>query len=163
MNLETIHSDLDDIVTRGLPSALALNIDRGKSLRPGWQTKVAPGTIVPDTVYTPATALPHRCELGDDRAKMLPSTNSELDDDDEATQVEVGSLFRCDAAFLVATVISRQGVICVPRDTFNQPPNAKSDGLLISNPTKARSVAETVETAPGLSFVDKPASFGSAL
>jgi hypothetical protein len=32
---------------------------------------------------TPATALPHRWELGDDRAKVR-STNPELDDDDES-------------------------------------------------------------------------------
>jgi hypothetical protein len=49
LNPDTIHSDLDDIVTRGLPPGLELNLDRGKSLPPGWQAKVAPGTIVPDT------------------------------------------------------------------------------------------------------------------
>jgi hypothetical protein len=76
LNPDPIHSDLDDIVTRGLPPGLELNLDRGKSLPAGWQT------IVPDTDDTPATALPNRWELGDDRAKMLPSTNSELDDDE---------------------------------------------------------------------------------
>jgi hypothetical protein len=63
---------------------LELNLDRGKSLPLGWQAKVGPGTIVPDTDYTPATALPPGKELGRDRAKMLPSTNPELNDDDEA-------------------------------------------------------------------------------
>jgi hypothetical protein len=38
---------------------------------------------VPDTDDTPATALPRRWELRDGRAKMLPSTNPELDDDDD--------------------------------------------------------------------------------
>jgi hypothetical protein len=58
LNPDTIHSDLDDIVTRGLPPGLELNLDRGKSLPPGWQAKVAPGTIVPNTDDAPATALP---------------------------------------------------------------------------------------------------------
>jgi hypothetical protein len=101
LNLETIHSNLDDIVTRGLPPGLELNLDRGgplnlddivtrglspglelnldrgKSLQAGWQT------IVLDTDDTPATALPRRWELRDGLAKMLPSTNPELYDDDE--------------------------------------------------------------------------------
>jgi len=84
LNPDTIHSDLDDIVTQGVAPGLELNLDRGKSLPLGWQAKVGPGTIVPDTDDTPATALPHGWELGDDRAKMLPSTNPQLDDDDEA-------------------------------------------------------------------------------
>jgi hypothetical protein len=53
VNPDTIHSDLDDIVTRGLPPGLELNLDRGKSLPPGWQAKVVPGTIVPDTDDAP--------------------------------------------------------------------------------------------------------------
>ena len=55
LNPDTIHSDLDDIVTRGLPPGLELNLDRGKPLPPGWQAKVAPGTTVPDTDDAPAT------------------------------------------------------------------------------------------------------------
>jgi hypothetical protein len=77
LNIETVHSDLDDIAPIGLTRDLELNLDRGKSLPAGWQT------IVPDTGDTPATALPNRWELGDDRAKMLPSTNPELEDDDD--------------------------------------------------------------------------------
>jgi hypothetical protein len=77
LNPGPIHSDLDDIVTRGLPPGLELNLDRGKSLPAGWQT------IVPDTDDTPATALPNRWELGDDSAKMLRSTNLEVEDDDD--------------------------------------------------------------------------------
>ena len=55
----------------------------GKSLSVNWQAKVAPGTIVPDTDETPATADSHPWKLIDDRAKMLPSTNPDLDDDEE--------------------------------------------------------------------------------
>jgi hypothetical protein len=58
-----------------------LNLDRGKSLPPGWQAKVAPGTIVPDTDDTPAAAFPPGQELDDDLAKTLPSTNPALDND----------------------------------------------------------------------------------
>src|SRR5262249_54963013 len=83
LNPDTIHSDLDDIVTRGLTPGLELNFIRGMSL-PASQAKVAPRTIVPDMDETPATALSHPWELGDDRAKMLPSTNLELGDDDDA-------------------------------------------------------------------------------
>jgi hypothetical protein len=74
---DTIHSDLDDIVTRGLPPGLELNLDRAKSLPPGGQT------MLPDTDDTPATALPPGQELDDDLAKKLPSTNPELNNDDE--------------------------------------------------------------------------------
>jgi len=81
LNLDTIHSNLDDITT-GLPPGLELNLDRGKSLQANWQAKVAPETIVPETDDTPATALPRRWELRDGRA-MLRSTNPELDDDDD--------------------------------------------------------------------------------
>jgi hypothetical protein len=83
LNPDTINSNLDDIVTRGLPPGLELNFIRGKSL-PASQAKVAPRTIVPDTDETPATALSHPWELGDDRAKVLHSTNLELEDDDDA-------------------------------------------------------------------------------
>jgi hypothetical protein len=83
LNLATVHSDLDDIATRGLTPGLELNFNRGKPLPASRLTKVAPGAVVPDTDETLATALPHRWDLGDDRAKMLPSTNPELEDDDE--------------------------------------------------------------------------------
>ena len=83
LNLATVHSDLDDIATRGLTPGLELNFNRGKPLPASRLAKVAPGTIVPDTDETLATALPHRWDLGDDRAKMLPSTYPELEDDDD--------------------------------------------------------------------------------
>jgi hypothetical protein len=82
LNLDTIHSNLDDTVTRGLPPGFELNLGRDKSLQASWQAKIAPGTIVPETDDTPATALPRRWELRDVRA-MLRSTNPELDDDDD--------------------------------------------------------------------------------
>jgi hypothetical protein len=50
------------------------------------EPKVALGTSVPDTDDTPAIVPRHRWELGDDRAKMLPSTNPELEDDVTQTQ-----------------------------------------------------------------------------
>jgi hypothetical protein len=80
---ETIHSDPDDITTRGLPPSLEVNLYRGKSLPANWQAKVAPGTIVSDTDDTSAAALPRRWEFGDDRTKMLASTNPALEYDDE--------------------------------------------------------------------------------
>ena len=83
LNLATVHSDLDNIATRGLTPGLELNFNRGKPLPASRLAKVAPGTIVPDTDETLATALPHRWDLGDDRAKVLPSTNPELEDDDD--------------------------------------------------------------------------------
>jgi hypothetical protein len=80
---ETIHSDPDDITTRGLVPGLGLDFNHGKSLPASWLAKVAPGTIVPNTDETLATALPHRSAFGDDRAKMSASSNAELDDDDD--------------------------------------------------------------------------------
>jgi hypothetical protein len=84
LNPETIHSDLDDIATRGLTPGIEPNFNRGKSLPASWPAKVGLWTIVPDTDDTPATTLPKRWELGDDRAKTLSSTNPELEDDDGA-------------------------------------------------------------------------------
>jgi hypothetical protein len=72
LNSDTFHSDLDDIVTLGPP------------LPASWSAKFGLWTIVPDKDETLATPLPHPWELGDDHAKMLPSTNSNLDDDDDA-------------------------------------------------------------------------------
>jgi hypothetical protein len=106
LNIETIRSELDDIVTRELQlgqelqadrgkafnletidsnpdDILELNLHRSKSLLANWQAKVAPGTIVPGTDETPATGHSHLWEFEDDRAKMLPSTNPDRDDDDE--------------------------------------------------------------------------------
>ena len=83
LNPETIHSDPDDIATRGLPPSLEVNLHRAKSLSANWQAKVAPGAIVADSDDTSAAALRHRWEFGDDRAKMLASTNPPLEDDDE--------------------------------------------------------------------------------
>ena len=84
LNLETIHSNLDDIATRGLTPGLELNLGRGKSLPASWQAKVTLWTSVPDTDDTYAIVPRDRWELGDDHTKILPSTNPELEDDDEA-------------------------------------------------------------------------------
>jgi hypothetical protein len=85
---ETIHSNLDDTVTREPAPGLELNLDRGvtlnfeKSLQASWQAKVAPETIIPETDDTPTTELPRRWQLRDGRA-MLRSPSPELDDDDD--------------------------------------------------------------------------------
>jgi hypothetical protein len=83
LNPDTFHSDLDDIVTLG-PRGQELDLGRGKSLPASRPAEVGLWTIVPDTDETLATAFPHRWELGDDRAKISPSTNPELQDDDNA-------------------------------------------------------------------------------
>jgi len=83
LNPDTIHSELDDTVSREMLPSLMLKLNRGKSLPASWSPKVAPGTIVPDTDETIASALPHRWDLDDDRAKMSPSTNPKLDVDDD--------------------------------------------------------------------------------
>jgi hypothetical protein len=74
----------EEDVRNGAGVDLELNLDRGKSVPPGWQAKVGQGTIVPDADDTPETALPSARELGNDRAKMLPSINPQLNNDDEA-------------------------------------------------------------------------------
>jgi hypothetical protein len=79
LNPEAIHSDLDETMTLRLQAGQALQTGRGKSLQASWQTIVP--DIVPDIDDTPATAvLP---EVEKYRPKGLPSTNPELDDDDE--------------------------------------------------------------------------------
>src|SRR5262249_42675519 len=84
LNLETIHSNLDDIATRGLAPSFELNLGRGKSLPATWQAKVTLWTSVPDTDDTYAIVPRDRWELGDDHTKILPSTNPEREDDDDA-------------------------------------------------------------------------------
>ena len=84
LNPDTIHPELDHTVSRGLPPSPELNLSRGKSLPAIGQAKVAPETIVPGTDDTLATAHSHPWEPGDNRAKMLPSTSFELEDDDDA-------------------------------------------------------------------------------
>ena len=107
---DTIHSELDDTVTRGLPPVLALNLARLDA-------------VFLETDDTPATTFSHRDALDDIRAKMLPPTSLELDDDD-ATGWKLVPFYGLLLVFLIAIVFSRQGILRVfQRDTFRQPPN----------------------------------------
>jgi len=84
LNPDTIHSELDHTVSTELLPSFMLKLNRGKFLSASWSAKVAPRTIVPDTDETIATALPRHWEFGDDRSKVLASTNPKLDVDDDA-------------------------------------------------------------------------------
>ena len=107
LNPDTTHSGLDETVTRGLRSALALKLP---SLHPG----------VPDTDDTPVTKFPNRIGLQDWSA--LP-TNPELDDDD-VLGWRLVPFYGLVLVFLVAKVFSRQGIPRVfQRNTIRQPPN----------------------------------------
>jgi hypothetical protein len=107
---DTIHAELDDTVTRGLPPVLALNLARLDA-------------VFLETDDTPATTFSHREALDDIRAKMLPPTSPELDDDD-ATGWKLVPFYGLLLVFLIAIVFSRQGILRVfQRDTFRQPPN----------------------------------------
>jgi hypothetical protein len=106
----TIHSEVEDTVTRGLPPVLWLNLARldSKFL---------------ETDDTPATTLPHREALDDIRAKVLPPTSPELDDDD-ATGWKLVPFYGLVLVFSIAIVFSRHGILRMfQRDTFKQPPN----------------------------------------
>ena len=110
LNPATIHLELDDTVTRGLEPILALNL---ASLH----------TIVLDMDDTPAAMFPYREEFDDIRAKTLPLTAPELEDDD-ATGWKLAPFYSVALAFLVAIFFSRQGILReFQRDTFRQPPN----------------------------------------
>ena len=109
LTLETILSDPDDFVTRGLPPSLELNLSRGKSLPVSWLAKIAPINIVPDTDETPAIVPPHRWELGDDHAKLLPSTKLEQEDDDDANAGWKLVLYFAPVLFLFSWIV--QGVL----------------------------------------------------
>jgi len=106
---ETILSDPDDFVTRGLPLSLELNLSRGKSLPVSWLAKIAPINIVPDADETPAIVPPHRWELGDDHAKLLPSTKLEEEDDDDANAGWRLVLYFAPVLFLFSWIV--QGVL----------------------------------------------------
>jgi hypothetical protein len=80
---------------------------------------------VSDTDDTSAAALPHRWEIGDDRTKMLASTNPALEDDDE------GNLWwklvpYFGAALLFFSWIVRSGLAARKREAawFKFEPNA---------------------------------------
>jgi hypothetical protein len=58
----------------GLPPGLESQADRGKSLPPGWQSKVGPGTVLTD-IDTPADkALSPGQEIQVDRGQQVDST-----------------------------------------------------------------------------------------
>jgi len=61
----------------GLPPGLELQLDRGRSLPPGWQSKVGPGTVLTDTDTTVDKALPPGQEIQVDRGEVVtPETTS---------------------------------------------------------------------------------------
>jgi hypothetical protein len=99
LNPDTTHSGLDETVTRGLRSPVALVLP---SLHLG----------VPDTDDTPATTFPNRTGLRDWWSDWWSSlTNPELDDD-----AVIGwwliPLYGLVLVFFVAKVLSRQGLLC---------------------------------------------------
>jgi hypothetical protein len=61
----------------GLPPGLESQLDRGKSLPPGWQSKVGPGTVLTDTDTAADKALSPGQEIQADRGKVVtPETTS---------------------------------------------------------------------------------------
>lgn len=61
----------------GLPPGLEAQLDRGRSLPPGWQSKVGPGTVFTDTDTTMDKALAPGQETQLDRgAVVTPETTS---------------------------------------------------------------------------------------
>jgi hypothetical protein len=58
----------------GLPPGLELQLDRGKSLPPGWQSKVGPGTVLTDTDTPADQALPPGQEIQADRGQEVTPT-----------------------------------------------------------------------------------------
>ena len=95
MNLETIHSDLDDIVTQGFNPGQELQADPGgaltpetvhsdpdeivtRGLPPRLKVNLHRGKSLPDTDDTSAIVPRDRWDLGDDLTKMLLSINPGL-------------------------------------------------------------------------------------
>jgi hypothetical protein len=61
----------------GLPPGLESQLDRGRSLPPGWQSKVGPGTVLTDTDTVADKALPAGQEIQADRGKVVtPETTA---------------------------------------------------------------------------------------
>jgi hypothetical protein len=61
----------------GLPPGLELQLDRGRGLPPGWQSKVGPGTVLTDTDTVADKALSPGQEIQADRGKVVtPETSS---------------------------------------------------------------------------------------
>jgi len=101
MNLETIHSDLDDIVTQGFNPGQELQADPGgaltpetvhsdpdeivtRGLPPRLKVNLHRGKSLPDTDDTSAIVPRDRWDLGDDLTKMLLSINPGLGDNVDA-------------------------------------------------------------------------------
>lgn len=60
----------------GLPPGLELQLDRGRSLPPGWQSKVGPGTVLTDTDTAADKALSPGQEIQVDRGQdVIPTLN----------------------------------------------------------------------------------------
>jgi hypothetical protein len=96
LNPEPIHSELGTL-RKGLPHALALNL---ASLDANFL----------ETDDASARTFPHRDALDDIRAKTLPPTIPELDDDD-ATGWNLAPFYGLMLVFLLALVFSRQGIL----------------------------------------------------
>jgi hypothetical protein len=58
----------------GLPPGLELQLDRGKSLPPGWQSKVGPGTVLTDTDTVADKSLSPGQEIQVDRGEQITPT-----------------------------------------------------------------------------------------
>jgi hypothetical protein len=58
----------------GLPPGLELQLDRGRSLPPGWQSKVGPGTVLTDTDTAADKSLSPGQEIQVDRAEQVTPT-----------------------------------------------------------------------------------------
>jgi hypothetical protein len=58
----------------GLPPGLELQVDHGRTLPPGWQSKVGPGTVQTDTDTAAEQALPPGQEIQTDRGQEVTPT-----------------------------------------------------------------------------------------
>jgi hypothetical protein len=82
---ETIHLDSDDLVTKGPEASFELNLNRGKSLA-SWQNQPHFANDIPDIEDTPVINR-RGWALGVDRAKMLPPSNPQVEDDEDGWMV----------------------------------------------------------------------------
>jgi hypothetical protein len=140
---DTIHSGLDETVTKGLRSAHALN---RRSLYLG----------EPDADDTPVTKFPNRIGLQD---WTLPPTNPELDDDD-VIGWRLVPFFGLVVVFLITKAFSRQGILRVfRRDAIRQPPNPQLQ-LIRGNNGRINPVAlaDFLDTGVVTAFAKKKSS-----
>ena len=159
---ETILSDPDDTVTRGLPPSLELNLSRGKSLPVSWLAKIAPINIVPDTDETPAIVPRHLWELDDDHAKLLPSTEPDQEDEDDANAGWKLVLYFAPVLFLFSWIV--QGVLDARKRkaaSLQFEPNAlpsigSVNGEEQCKPYGARPVLDKLAAALSISIAGEP-------